>query len=201
MNDIEILKKIRTDYVDVFEGTYPFPLPFVGNDKIKAILLGTDPGNQVKGETKHFIKVFGLENANTPYFTQISSNIRLLNNLGIENIYVQNVCKNYFNCNAYNNPHWLSIARDIWLPLLKNELDYLFDRQIPVLLSTELILNLIINDKKKIPAKFIYENQVFIFEKENYLERTLIPFYRHRNYSLEQWNAYKCKIESYFENH
>ena len=199
MDEIEILKRIQENHSNVFEGTYPFPLPFIGNKGIKAILLGTDPGNSKNCNTKHFVKVFGLENLNSQYFSKIASNINMLTNLTVENLYVQNVCKNYFNCDTYDNPHWIEIAKKYWLPLIKKELDYLFNSQIPILLSTEIILKLVITGKPIPPAKDLYQNLTFICENDNYFERKLIPFYRHQDYSLLKWTEYKSTLNDFFK--
>ena len=199
MTDKEILSQIKQRFHNVYEGTYPFPIPFEGKENIKAILVGTDPGNLIKGKTKHFEKVFGLENNKSKYFSSIYSNIKLLQNLSIENLYIQNICKNYFNCNAYLNKYWLKIANEFWLPVIKNEFNSRFKPEIPVLLSSELIFNLLIKKECKNSAKYLYENSKFISETDNYLGRVLIPFYRHYKYSLKNWNKYKDCIDNFFD--
>jgi hypothetical protein len=55
---------------------------------VKAIVLGTDPDKQ-KIEF-----VFGLENKNSPYFSQTLANLNECN-IEMNNIYIQNLYRNY----------------------------------------------------------------------------------------------------------
>lgn len=130
----------------------------------------------------------------------IRENLKELTNLGIENLYVQNLCKNYFNCDTGKNKFWKEIAK-LWIPIIKEELDSRLDRNIPILLSTEKILEVVLTEtEKKRSAKFYYENHYFIDKDNNVFGRVLIPFYRNHNYKLSKWKDFKNKIDSYFVN-
>jgi len=96
MNEFKILQQIKEQYPDVYDGYYPFPAPYRGNKTIKAIMLGTDPGNLFSGSTVRIPVVFGLSTPGSPYFRTIQENIDQLNDLEIDNLYIQNVCRSYF---------------------------------------------------------------------------------------------------------
>jgi len=193
----EILTEVETRFKDVFVKADALPKPYIGSETIKAILIGTDPGNLIGGETKIIDFVFGLEHKNSPYFRSIQGNIDKLSNLTLENLYVQNICKNYFNCDASKNKHWKEAA-GLWLPSVINEFDSQFDKSIPVLVSAEIILDIILKDQQtKLTAETYYSSPAFVDKTDNYFERILIPFYRHRKYSLSNWDKYREAIDNY----
>lgn len=198
MNEFEILQQVKDNYPDVYDGYYPFPAPYRGNKTIKAIMLGTDPGNLSTGSTIRIPIVFGLSNPDSPYFRAIQGNIDQLNYLDIDNLYIQNVCRSYFNCDTLKNRHWKAIARDLWLPHLKKELDFLFNPDIPVLLTAEIILEAILVDKPKPKAEDIYRNTIIFGNDQNYLNRTVLAFYRHSRYSLINWPEYANELNRFF---
>ena len=189
MNEFQILSEIKIKYPpDIYDGFFPFPSPFRGQKQIKVIILGTDPGNCINGKTIRFNYVFGLENRESPYFKQILKNLCLLKNFDFDEIYIQNVCRCYFKVDTYKNKYWNEIARKYWLPLLKQELDFLFEPRIPVFITTEKILDIIMD--KKINASRIYKENIIIEKEENFLTRRIIAFYRHQRYDLNNWPEY-----------
>jgi len=198
MNEFEILQQIKDNYPDVYDGYYPFPAAYRGNKTIKAIMLGTDPGNLSTGSTVRIPVVFGLSTPDSPYFKAMRDNIDQLKDLDIENIYIQNVCRSYFNCDTSKNRHWKKIARDLWLPHLKEELDYLFGPENPVLITAEIILDAILTDKPKPKAEDIYRNTMIFSNDQNYLNRTVLAFYRHSKYSLTKWPEYANELNRFF---
>jgi len=194
----EILTEVETRFKDVFVNADALPKPYIGSETIKALLIGTDPGNSVGGETKIIDYVFGLEHKNSPYFRSIQGNIDKLSNLILENLYVQNICKNYFNCDASKNKDWKEAAK-LWLPYVINEFDSQYDKSIPVLVSAEIILDIILKEQQtKLTAETYYSSPAFIDKADNNFERTLIPFYRHRKYSLSFWDQYREATDSFF---
>lgn len=197
MNKFEILQQIKEQYPDVYDGYYPFPAPFRGSKTIKAILLGTDPGNVSAGSTVRIPVVFGLSTPDSPYFRAMKDNIDQVKNLDIENLYIQNVCRSYFTCDTSKNKHWKSITRDLWLPYLKQELDFLFDPDIPVLVTAEIILDVILNDKKP-DAEDIYKNTIIFSKEQNHLNRTVLAFYRHQKYDLTNWPEYANELNRFW---
>lgn len=199
MNEAEILSTIERKYQDIYIKVDSLPKPYKGKDTTKAILLGTDPGNYSKGETRMLEYVFGLEDIKTPYFREINRNLEALNNLSLDNLYVQNICKNYFNCDTFDNKHWKEVAQ-LWLPFITEELNTEYSKDIPILISTEIILEVILKESgSKKNAEHYYSNLVFIDSEENIFKRTVIPFYRHYKYNLSNWDGYRDKVDNYFE--
>jgi len=79
-------------YNKIIDDYNQFPLPFCNNlNNVKAIVLGTDPTNR----QRRINKVFDLDDPNSPYFRIIKQNLSLID-IGLDEIYVQNLCKNYF---------------------------------------------------------------------------------------------------------
>lgn len=196
MNEKEILKKLKIVFPDLINTSYPFPSPYIGKGKIKAIVLGADPTHIIDERPRILNTVFELDNTKSPYWRSIAKNIKEIPNLSIDNLYVQNVCRNYFEYETNKNKEWVNIARDYWAPFLKAELDNKFGKEIPVLMTTEFILHsLLTNPTKKLKAKDIYSNKLIISPQVNILGRELIAFYRHYKYSLNNWKIY-CKFIS-----
>ncbi len=195
MTEKELLAFLEKEYSEVYVKAESLPKPYIGQQEIKAILLGTDPGTE---NNKMFEYVFGLESKDLRYSTFIRNNLEVLNNLSIDNLYIQNLCKNYFNRDSDKNKYWEDVAK-LWLPIIKQEIDGQFKKNIPVLLSTEKLLRVVLTNKEnKETARYYYENLFFIDEGENFFGRVLIPFYRHTEYALSKWNAYRDKVDNYF---
>lgn len=200
MNEKEILLKLQQEY-SVVNALYPFPDPFLKKGDVKAVVLGADPTNIIEGEPKRLKKVFQLDNPKSPYWRSIQANLDKMEGVTLDNLYVQNLCRNYFNKETTQNPHWLKIARSYWAPFLKRELDNNYNKNVPVLMTTEFILHAVLIDpKRKLKAKDIYTNCITIAPEENILGRELIAFYRHFYYSLkkEQWQRYTAFLNSKF---
>ena len=68
-------------------------------------------------------------------------------NLSFDSVYVQNLCRNYFEHEASKNKIWKEVA-ELWIPDLKKELE-IFDLSTLVLLSAQVLLEVLINDKKE----------------------------------------------------
>lgn len=197
--ETDILSIISTTFKGYISNTYPFPNPFKGKSTIKAIVLGADPTHIVNGNPIPVQIVFGLNNQKSPYWRRISKNLSHISNLTLDNLYVQNLCQNYFTCETGKNKCWTKIAREYWIPVLKLELDNLFPMNTPVLMTTEFILKSCLNDPKvHCKAEYFYTNCRTVSESENLLERELIPFYRHPHYSLNKWQNYKDFIQEKF---
>jgi len=181
----------------IYTGYKTVPDAHVGKSRIKAIVLGADPTHIVNGVPVEMKKVFGLDDLHSPYWRGIGRNLQRIDGLSMENIHVQNLCRNYFTIETSKNKHWVDIARDYWAPFLRKELDELYPGGVPVLITTEFILHAILKDeKKKIPASTIYKECMPIPKEENLLNRKIIAFYRHHYYSLEreQWSDYVKSI-------
>lgn len=152
-----------------------FPKPFPLNPaNIKAIVLGADPTNPEKKELSF---VFGLEYPGSPYFSSILKNLDKLD-LSLDNIYVQNLCPNYFKDVTDKNDDYVDIAEQFWLRVLKTELDSLFSSDIPVLVTAWKPLIVVApNAKKYKNAKNRIYNEAIIFE-ENLLNRPVVALFR-----------------------
>jgi hypothetical protein len=154
------------------------------NTGIKAIVLGCDPTNL---KTKRiFITVFGIEEGDDRFFNPILFNLQRVG-LSKEDVYVQNLVRNYCTKETAKNSKWHLFA-EYWLPEIKKELDTLFLSSVPVLVTAGKIYDFLLADDsiKKQGYKFCYEQQKTIPALANKLGRPMIPFFRHNKYSLKK---------------
>ncbi len=197
------MTKEEQQICDIIEEKFPgmydkdgkIPNAYQGSENIKAIIIGADP-TYISGDS-NFKYVFGLEDKEkSPFFRSILNNLKEIN-LSLDDIYVQNLVRNHCVKETSKNIRWLEIA-SLWVELLKKELDKEFPQDIPVLVTAWIILKALIEKSviKELSPKMIYTNARFIQPKENLLERTLIPFFRHPRYQLksENWLEYKKNI-------
>lgn len=199
MLDKEILSKLIKHFGSKIYDFLPFPKPYT--DKIKnpkAILLGCDPTN-LKYDIR-FEYVFALERKHKEFNRFLSVWDKNLKSIGLSfnTIYTQNLCRNYFKQETSKNKIWYEVA-EFWIPILKEELMQ-FDRNIPVLLSSEMIYKaLLINKNDYIKPMNFYECKIDIPipSELNKLERPLIPFYRHPKYLIIRkiYAPYRQKIK------
>jgi hypothetical protein len=176
------------------------PEAYTGKNRIKAILLGADPTNDGIKDNRGLKKietVFGIGSEYERFFfgPQIT-NLKAIN-LTKDDLYVQNVCRNYFSEQTAKNNKWQEFA-EIWMEYLKEELDQL-DPKIPILATAEKILNSLI--PFVLPAGDIY-NLKFLppFYSEK-LKRYIIPLYRHPKYMLSRdiWKDYREHIKRFIK--
>ena len=158
------------------------PAAYRGKGPIKAILLGADPTNNGTKDNKGLKElktVFGLGEY-TEFFSPQKSN---LSHIGLdkENLYIQNVCRNYFKEETSKNKYWGEIAQ-VWLPYLKEELDK-FDaaKKLPVLSTSEVIMKVLVEEKVANPSAIYANNLSYVSEV---LGRQVYALYRHPRYSL-----------------
>ena len=193
----EFGKKVILDY------DYPKPYPEKIEDpsKIKAIVLGCDPSNfSDNGKTRALEYVFGIvgKGEKSGYFDKIEENLNIVG-LTIKDIYVQNLCRNYFNEITSKNLIWEEAA-NLWVKSLKNELNSLnIPEPTPVLLTAgELLRFLVYKEKQKKEFKDYYNSSVHVplAKEDNLLNRPLIPFFRggHGYYYLSKWPDYAKHI-------
>lgn len=199
MDERKIKELIKTHYGEIFVD-YNIPKPYVGKGPIKAILLGNDPGNNFDGETKKFEYAFALTD-DSRYFRIFRENLAELDDISIDNLYIQNLCKNYFNCDTSKNANWKEVAK-LWMPSVKEELNSQFNKDVPILASSYVLMETIMEygDSRKIKRKprDFYQNCSIIERHNNYFERDIIPFFRHKGYKLTDWKEYKEFLNSYF---
>lgn len=184
MHQDEVLHRLVKEYGPLISTKFVIPDPYRGKGKMKAIVLGADPTRIVDGEPVEMKYVFEIDNEKSPYWSGIEDNLQRIG-LTKDNVYIQNVCRNYFKVETSQNEMWVKIAKDYWIPVLKQELDERFDEGIPVLMTTQFILWAILKDPiERIKAKTIYKECISIAKEHNLLERQIIALYRHREYSL-----------------
>jgi len=180
----DLEKSCRTDLINL-------PTAFVGKEKIKAILLGADPTNdgiKTNKGLKQLTTVFGISSDfETAFFTPQFVNLKAID-LKKDELFIQNLCRNYFTDQTSKNHNWGKIAK-IWLPFLAEELS-VFDSKIPVLVSAEKIMKVLIPDLPK--ADYIYNlNHKLPFFSQD-LKRNVFPLYRQPTYYLSKnWPEYR----------
>jgi len=196
INTIKSNPVLFEQYIDL-----PIPEPYFSSKEnlkagIKAIVLGADPSNfSDSGKTRTMNVVFDLPKLD--YFRSIISNLNCIG-LQLENVYVQNVVRNYCTCETAKNKQWFEFA-ELWKPLLKEDLDKLDpDRKLPVFATTIYVFKALLNDKSKIldPARLYYEQLKYHLPEENYLERKLIPCFRHMDYPYTKWEDFKNFVKT-----
>lgn len=180
------------------------PNPYcLSPERVRAIVLGTDPSN-VEGRT--FSYVFDLDPSkpgDDRYFKGIEDNLSLIG-LTMRDIYVQNVCQNYFEKETGEQEKDWKKAAKVWIPYLKKELDANFDKNIPVIATAEIIMKVLLKDGvKPAAAKSIYsaKHKIPFAKSSNKLGRPLVPIYRHFQYTLkdEKWKAYRTMVAEYLQ--
>lgn len=193
LKEIGVINKILANSV-LREHYIPYNIPksyFKDLSNIKAIVLGADPSNfSSNGETNIIKTVFDLPDGNVFYFRSILDNLNLIG-LNLENIYVQNIVRNYMDCETAKNRYWFEFA-ECWKPLLLEELDKLDpERKLPIFATAEIVLHSLLNDRKKqkIPARDYFEKLIYHEPEENFLKRKLIPCFR-RHYPYINYPEY-----------
>jgi hypothetical protein len=176
----------------------PAPTPFCYNPKkVKAIVLGADPSNfSDKGNRKILTKVFGIGDSDARYFQGILRNLKEVG-LGLEDIYVDNLIRDYLEFESSEYKLWEPVARAN-IPNCLRRLDSMDKkRKLPVLLTTE-VLYRVLTGSDFISAEqfYLHPEKIPVAPDTNKLKRQLIPFYRHKDYSLfiQKWNQYRIRI-------
>jgi len=178
----------------------PSPFPNKSNP-LKAFVLSCDPTAFDKENKQILLKsVFGI-GQDGRYFVGIKANLKQLN-IGMEDIYVQNLIPEYRLQESSKDPDWIN-ATQRYIPDRVKEFDNIdTSRTIPVFLTSELLYKAILNDGQ-IPKKpiDIYSNEsdVIIPTANNKLFRPLVTLYRHPAYSLKNKKEYKIRLQEYFE--
>ncbi|MFU0799088.1 MAG: hypothetical protein ACFWUE_00260 [Xylanivirga thermophila] len=195
---LAILEKEYGEYIYIKDTV---PKPYYENiEAVKAIILGCDPSTG--NEKIEFDYVFNIDKfksgkGNKNYFKPIYTNLNAIG-LSLSDIYVQNLCKNYSTNVTSKNKKWTEMAT-LWVPAIKEELDSLFPKNIPVLLTAECLLEPLCNEYKNKKARFYYEKKIIIKESDNKLGRNLIPFFRCCKYRLDkdEWSNYKYFVKHF----
>jgi hypothetical protein len=205
MSDQDLLKKLTEMFPEAVKADYPWPQAYCENTaNARAIVLGTDPSYYPeKGKEFRQIRyVFELETykekRNNPYFDPTLNNLESVG-LGLDTVYVENLCRNYFHKITYHNKDVWKQAAAFWIPLLVAELDQkCSNKTMPVLLTTEILYQILINDESQAKtAKELYarDGLVPVPADQNKLGRPLIPLYRHYEYELKRHTEYRDRVK------
>jgi hypothetical protein len=196
----EILQSLVLKYPRRVRPIYKLPDPYCpgGIEDVKAIYLGCDPSNR---HSQSLPFAFAHESGLPIFNSFIKSHEAQLRQLELrwEDVYAQNLCKNYFDTETSGNTKlWEQIANEYWIENLKEELE-IFKPCVPVLMTAGVIYTVLLNPGQPIgkPADFYNGTVPIPIEpKNNKLNRPLIPMYRHWAYklSLDQWSDYRNKI-------
>lgn len=201
-----LLKRLEKEYGEYIYIKDTLPKPYYENiEDVKVILLGCDPstGNEEQKIDYVFnIDKFKSGEGDKRYFSPIHRNLDAIG-LGLSDIYAQNLCKNYFKVVTSENKKWTEIA-NLWVPIIKEEFDSLFPKNIPVLLTAQNLIKPLCNEYgHNKEARWYYEdeNNVIIKESDNKLERNLIPFFRCCAYKLDkyEWRNYRDFIKHFID--
>lgn len=197
MTQKQILNVLNREKVRFLDHYLPFPDPFKGKNKIKAIVIGADPSTDT---SIRFNTVFDLGGFDHRYFNAIEKNLNTIG-LALDDVYVQNFCRNYFTKTTYAQRSNWSKAASICSDYLREELDNQFSREIPLLVTSEIILRRLVHGNP-LNANTYYGNPdtVPVQSDEAISDRKVFPFYRHWSYQLErpEWEAYRNKLKTYF---
>jgi len=190
----QICDFIAENFPDMYDKKSDLPKVFKGSEKIKAIVIGADP--TYKSGKSDFQKVFKLEmEKDSPFFRPILNNIKQVN-LNLNNIYAQNLVRNYCEEETSKNKDWSEMAK-YWIDIFKKDLEQ-FSKDIPVFVTAWIILKALTNNEviKQLSPNLIYEECRFIKPNENLLGRTIIPLFRHPRYQIKskKWIDYKNTI-------
>jgi hypothetical protein len=188
--DQELARLIQSLYPNDYVHASFLPKPHHGSGPIKAIVIGADPTFFQDGINGTVDKVFGLEQPDSQFFRGVLTNLEQID-LSLDTIYVQNPVKNYFTTETSQNKIWSKCA-SLWLENLKRELDEKFDRSVPMFVTAEIILKVVVFREylKGIKNPDIYHRNIIFSPKQNYFGRKVIPLFRHFNYQLSAWPDY-----------
>lgn len=188
MTDKEIIQHLHSKFGDSIREIDTLPKAHKGSE-LKAILLGADPTNNglKKGDKQIILKtVFGIGEYDVFFRPQLA-NLKAIG-LSKEKLYIQNVCRNYFNKETSKNKQWSEVAK-IWLSFLKEELDGIDpERKLPALVTSEVIMKVLVSETIG-KARDIYDN--CLWYKSEKLDREVFALYRHPAYSLLSKNNIK----------
>ncbi len=176
------------------------PEAHIPTGSIKAIVLGADPTNDgIPGDKgiKQLAKPFGIGITKYErwFFNSQKINLAAIG-LSTDNVYVQNVCRNYFTCQTNQNKQWYNFAA-VWIKYLREELIGI-SSSIPILATCEEVFTFLTGRKK--PFTDIYTLKSTLPFYSNVLERNVFPLFRSTSYILHpnKWINYKNYLNNYF---
>ncbi|HPE56374.1 MAG TPA: hypothetical protein P5514_09115 [Bacteroidales bacterium] len=169
------------------------PKPFYFNkSNIRAIVLGADPTNYSDhGKQVNLHYAFGI-GQDPRYFQGILENLNLLG-LHLEDIYIDNLMTGYQGHETSKNKNFVTAARQ-HVPELKKQLSKIKNsKNLPVFITAYDIYKALLKDGEKVQtAQSLYslETEIPIPVEKNLLGRSLIPLFRHDDYTLSHHKEY-----------
>jgi len=217
ISDKEILAELKSKYPDEIEEVFPFPKSYPENvqtERLKAIYLGCDPSNNHTNELSY---VFALGSTPPIFKAFVTVHTNQLKAIGLEweDVFVQNLCRNYFKKETSKNISvWKRIAKEYWIEKFRAELDELkIPDTVPVLLSSIYLYDVLVTDKEwknmSAPEFYTCEVDIPVPADKNLLNRPLIPLYRGKSrvfpvsYYLKNeahWAQYINQVKSVLKN-
>lgn len=196
-------EELRKYFLDLDDEQYFLPHPYCYNTQnIKAFVIGADPSNfSNKRHPVILNTVFGIGCGDPRYFRDILNNLKRIG-LNLENIYVQNIVRNYMTFETSEKPLLWHKFASLWIEILKQELNCVDPKtEIPALITAEAIYDFLLVDKKEkcSPSDFYNCKAIIPIEKaKNKLERPIIPLYRHFRYKLtsDKWDEYISRLRA-----
>lgn len=189
--------ELKENYSEYLNLDLAIPKPYYEDiEAVKAILLGSNPMIIRDSDEEAFVfklSTFKVGREGEEIFGNIYNNLQAVD-LDIKNIYAENLCKNYLKNISVHDDAWARIA-NIWGKHLKDELDELFPKDIPVLITASWMLKALGKEMKD--GMYYYTENVFIQPEDNILDRLIIPFFRQKQYDLnrDMFVDYKKKIK------
>lgn len=215
--DKTILQELKKRFASGIEDYIPFPKPFPDEQdplKVKAIMLGCDPSNSRKIRFTH---VFAQGEIPEEFKAFVTTHTNQLNSIGLSwnDIFTQNLCRNYFVKETGKNlTLWKKAAREFWIEEFKNELaEKGIPAIVPVLLTSKYLYDVLVTDdnwkSKSVDDFYSCKVSIPVPAGKNLLNRPLIPLYRGRNpnlaysYFLENghWEEYRNRIIKIVQKH
>lgn len=212
MCNADIVYKLKSIVGDAVIKNSNFPKAYCTNKlEVKAIYLGCDPSNKHSNALPY---AFALESGLKvfqPFINSHKENLEVIG-LGWESVYVQNLCQNYFQEETSKNLRiWKKAAKEFWIAQLKEELDTQFEQNVPVLLTSQYLLEILGKggiEKIKAPEFYNCSVDIPIPAEQNELGRPLIPMYRGKSPKLkisyhlkyQEWEPYKSKIVQFLNS-
>jgi hypothetical protein len=206
-SDKQLVEDLIAKGFPAIKSIFTLPKAYCTNPAgIKAIYLGCDPSNG--NEPRQFEYAFALEalsGKDIGLFKRFvdfhATNLDQVG-LGWEDVYVQNLCRNYFDRETSKNLFaWKKAATEYWIAIFNKEIEWI-PAQVPVLLTSAYLYKVLVKGiwaKLLAPDFYQLGHEIPVPAENNWLNRPLIPFYRGQNPNLKvdyhlshaEWQVYR----------
>lgn len=151
MQLVKINRNILKETIDIEDNPIYMKLdpirPFIGNQKIKLIIIGQDPTVKNFNSRKNINITLNLDKTHSIY-RYVANNICANMGFGLQNIYATNLFKYFYVCSPSNTFHVLQQHLKPNLKLLLKEIKHL--KGVPIITLGEPILKLLTSKKNKL---------------------------------------------------